>query len=184
MSGVTTHKTVPPLILVVGGFWFLGTLLAGVSPARGFELTPKPSPTVGVHVTAFIDHAPLQPAEHFRLNVVVSLDEGWHIYSLESQGDISLPTRVDVDARGVVPISDWQESPPTIMNDQILQRMVKVHLDRAEFRRDFAVEPDLGPGHYLIRGTLQFRACDNRICTLPRKLEFTTRMRIVTGDRV
>lgn len=179
-----TKKTAPPLKLVVGGFCFLGAILAGAGTAAGFELSSQSPSPAGVHITAFVDHDKLKPADHFRLNIVVSLDEGWHIYSLESQGDTSLPTRIDLEIRGVLPTGDWQESSPTIVNDQILQRMVKVHLKRAEFRRDFVVEPELGPGHYPINGVLQFRACDNRVCTLPRKIEFSTRISIVTGDRV
>ncbi len=177
-------KTAPLLTVKMGGFLIMGFFLTAVSAAHGFDLAPKALPAAGVRVAAFVDREFLKPEDRFRLNVVVSLDPGWHIYSIETQGDPTLPTQILLETPGMVPDGDWQESQPTIANDQILERMVKVHLGRAEFKRDFVLAPELGPGHHPIRGVLKFRACDNRVCTLPRTIEFTTLIQIVPKDRV
>ena len=141
------------------------------TPAVGFDWNSSHSDSeneksvAGIRVEAFSDQEVLRPDDQFELNLVVSLDEGWHIYSLESQDDPTLPTRIILKTNLTDVGEDWKESTPTIMKDQILNRMVKVHLDRAEFKRTYVVPGNLGPGHHPVRGFLTFRACDNRVNT-------------------
>ncbi len=159
-----------------------------VSPAYGFDWGSPPrdkvKQSVGVKVEAFSDQEILRADDKFELNLVVSLDEGWHIYSLESQDDPTLPTRINLGTHLVELGEDWMESTPTIVKDKILNRMVKVHLGRAEFKRFYKVPGNLEPGHHPVRGVLTFRACDNRVCTLPRKVRFNTLIQIVAKDQV
>ncbi len=164
-------------------------LMILASPALGFDWSPshhdnENDKSVGVKVEAFSDQEVLRPDDRFELNLVVSLDEGWHIYSLESQDDPTLPTRIVLKTHLAEVGEDWKESTPTIVKDQILNRMVKVHLERAEFKRTYVVPSDLGPGHHPVRGVLTFRACDNRVCTMPRKVRFNTLIQIVAKDQV
>ncbi len=187
MSGVnqiqTNSKKPRRVVLTV----LLSMALA--TPALGFDWKSSHSDgdhekSAGVRVEAFSDQEVLRPDDQFELNLVVSLDEGWHIYSLESQDDPTLPTRIILKTNLTGVGEDWNESTPTIMRDQILNRMVKVHLGRAEFKRTYVVPGNLGPGHHPVRGILTFRACDNRVCTMPRKVKFNTLIQIVAKDQV
>ncbi len=163
-------------------------LLISASPAVGFDwrvAAPESTERVaGVKVEAFSDQEVLRPDDRFQLNLVVSLDEGWHIYSIDSQDDPTLPTRIALETHLVNSGEVWEESAPTIVKDKILNRMVKVHQGRAEFKKAYVVPGNLSPGYHPVRGILTFRACDNRVCTMPQKVKFNTLIQVVAKDQV
>ncbi len=167
----------------------LGVALVGVtassSKAIEWNLSNKSSDaSVGIQIEAFVDRQVLRQEETFQLNLVVTLNEGWHIYSIHPDDDPSVPTQILIDKPTLSPGGDWEESNPTLMKDEILERLVKVHVDQAEFVRAYRVPRGLGPGHYPINGVLTFRACDNRVCTLPREVEFNAVIQVVGKDQV
>ena len=114
----------------------------------------------------------VRPGDRFRLHVVATLTEGWHIYSLKAGSDDSLATRIELDPTVFSPAGDWQESRPQITDDEILQKKVKTHSRRAEFSRRIAVPHNVKPGNYPLSGTLTYRSCDNNVCTIPQTIRF------------
>ena len=62
--------------------------------------------------------------------------------------------------------------------DGALGRAIKIHRHEAEFQREFIAPQDLSPGAYPISGRLWFRACDNKVCTMPQELGFKAQLKI------
>lgn len=171
-----------PVALV---WWSPDGLPGATSPAAAFEIdSPAHAAPAsgGLKVQAFPDRNQVGAGGRFLVYVVVTLEAGWHIYSLEPQDDPTLPTRITLTANRFSPEGGWKESDPEIVEDKILNRMVKVHSGRAEFERPFAVPPGLEPGLYTLQGTFTYRACDNKVCTMPREIGFNTRIEVVPGD--
>ena len=71
------------------------------------------------------------------------------------------------------------ESPPKLAIDKVLQKTVNTHKGIAEFDRLHSVPAHIKPGVYGISGSLLFRACDNKICTLQREKPFRTQIKIL-----
>jgi len=135
-----------------------------------------------VHVTALTDPLWVNPGKAFDLYLLVNLSKGWHIYSLKAQSEgESLATEIRFDENVFRAENKWMEPKPTIALDEALDKVVEVHTDSVRFRRSLRVPDDLSPGEYTISGRIEFRACDNKICTLPREVGFKTRFR-VSGD--
>lgn len=137
-----------------------------------------------IDVTPSTDPVEAKPGEDFNLHLWVKLSEGWHIYSLKSQGkDETLATQIRFNQNVFLPIGHWLEPQPVITLDGALDKVVKVHQDAVQFRRNLRVPRHLKPGPYSISGTIEFRACDNKICSLPREVDFQTKFRVL-GDKL
>jgi DsbC/DsbD-like thiol-disulfide interchange protein len=167
-------------LLVVGLIFSSSSVLAFQSLEEFSRSRNKVSP---VNVTAIADPILVDSGKTFDLYLLVTLSEGWHIYSLEaqSQGE-SLATEIHFEENIFRATGKWVEPKPTIALDGALDKVVKVHTDSVRFRRNLAVPGELSPGEYTISGRIEFRACDNKICTLPREVGFKTRFRVSAAN--
>ena len=155
---------------------FLSESLAGsFSPFSSSE-PPSLSQRSLVDVSAAADPSSVFPGTVFRLHVQVVISSGSHIYSLTEGVEEDLATKVLVSQPSLQPKGEWQESPPQIIFDDVLQRAVKTHENIAEFIRDFAAP--LESFDEKIVGSLIYRLCDNRTCSMPKTAEFETPIRI------
>ena len=174
-----------PLFSVLAGWraWLVVSLIFSSSSVLAFQSLEEFSRSrnkIGpVNVTAIADPTLVTPGKTFDLYLLVTLSKGWHIYSLkaQSQGE-SLATEIHFEENIFRATGKWMEPKPTIALDGALDKVVKVHTDSVRFRRNLAVPGDLSPGEYTISGRIEFRACDNKICTLPRQVGFNTRFRV------
>lgn len=136
-----------------------------------------------VQVTAITDPLWVKPGKAFDLYLLVDLTKGWHIYSLRAQSEgESLATEIHFDENIFQATDQWKEPKPTIALDGALDKVVEVHTGSVRFRQNLRVPGDLSAGEYAITGRVEFRACDNKICTLPREIGFETRFRVSKAD--
>ncbi len=178
------HSSVLPFISGWGLFW--ACLIAG-SPGYGFDSHHKfEKSKKGIRplqLEAMPDRRKVQTGETFWLHLVTFLDEGWHMYSLEKQSDDeTVATRIELDSLVFDPQGIWQEMPPKLVRDEVMEKIMKTHSGRVEFSRKFSVPKTLKPGTYPLSGTLHFRTCDNRVCTLPQAKTFKTRVIVEAGE--
>ena len=136
-----------------------------------------------VKLSALVDRDFAYPGDHFKLYLSVQIEEGWHIYSLQPmQGNELLATRIKLEDNFFASKKHWHESPTHLIRDDAQQKMVKGHINTAEFNKSFRVPQGFDPGNYLIKGVLVYKACDNTLCTLPKSLPFSSRVQIRKRD--
>lgn len=136
-----------------------------------------------LQLEAMPDKEKVRPGENFWLQLVTFLDEGWHMYSIEKQSDDeTVATRIELEVTAFPPQGRWQETPPKLVHDEVMGKIMKIHSGHVEFTRLFSVPEGLKPGVYPLSGTLHFRSCDNRICTLPQAMKFQTRVIVGPGE--
>jgi len=178
------HLSVFPFIF--GSGLLCACLIAGSSgyafdSYQKFEKSKKQN--MPLQLEAMPDKDKVRPGEIFWLHLVAFLDEGWHMYSLEKQSDDeTVATRIELETQVFPPQGRWQETPPKLVRDEVMEKIMKTHSGRVEFTRLFSVPKGLTPGVYPLSGTLHFRSCDNRICTLPQAMKFQTRVIVETGE--
>ncbi len=164
-------------VLLFAGLVFLPSLTFAFQPFKDFfhsenEVSP-------VNVTAITDPVSVIPGKAFDLYLLVNLSKGWHIYSLKEQSEgESLATEIHFDENIFETAGKWMEPKPILSHDGALDKVVAVHTESVRFRRNLTVPGDLSPGEYTISGRIEFRACDNKVCTLPREVGFKTRFRV------
>ncbi len=135
-----------------------------------------------IDVTPSTDPVAAKPGENFDLHLRVKMSEGWHIYSLKSQGkDETLTTQIRFNKNIFPAQNHWLEPEPIITLDRAIDKVVKVHQGVVRFSRSLRVPSHLKPGTYTISGDIEFRSCDNKICSLPQKTGFQTQFRVL-GD--
>ena len=168
-------------ILLVAALIFLPP---SVLAFQSFEDFTRSRNNIGnVSVTALTDPNLVKPGQTFDLHLSVKLSPGWHIYSLEAQSKgESLATQIRFEENVFQPEGEWMEPKPVITLDEALDQVVKVHEDSVQFHRNLIVPPDLKPGTFTISGKIEFRACDNKICSLPQKVDFQTQLRVLGDD--
>ncbi len=159
-------------------------LIATVSPA--WALTPfeefngaklQVSP---VKVKSMISPEETKAGENFRLHVHVTMDPGWHIYSINpAEENKILATALHLRSHKFLPVGEWKESKPTITLDQAVEKILKTHESMVEFVHEFQVPDSAGQGSYPIKGEIIYRVCDNLVCSLSRKLPFTSKVQII-----
>ncbi len=177
------HSSIVPFIFGLG---LLSAFFGSVSPGYTFDSYEKfeksKKQSRSLRLEAMPDKDKVRPGEIFWLHLVTFLDEGWHMYSLEKQSDDeTVATRIELETRVFPPQSRWQETPPKLVRDGVMEKIMKTHSGRVEFTRLFSVPKGLKPGVYPLSGTLHFRTCDNRICTLPQAMKFQTRVIVEAG---
>ena len=162
------------LILLVFIFLFPYALFA--NPL--FNRTPAALPQIKINVLT--SKSMVYPGEKFKFFMSVLIEEGWHIYSiLPLKGSELLATQILMNENAFQGHETWQEPDPALIEDEAVGKMVKGHKGNVEFSKTFHVPVDIETGHYLIKGRLVYRACDNQICTLPQEFPFNTSLQIV-----
>lgn len=142
------------------------------------------SSSVNFKLMAIVDPENINLGDLFVLHVKMEISEGWHIYSLYAKGAVeeSLATKITLHSDLFVPQGLWQEPTPNIIWDGALERAVKTHEQIVEFRRWYRLAESLSPGIHQTRGSIVFRACNNKICNLPREVFFNTEINVIGGE--
>jgi len=148
--------------------------------AIGFQAPGEATlPPRALEVSAVALPSPVEPGGTFRLFIRARLDPGWHIYALDQAGEnTAVATRIQVEDGAFASSGPWRENDPKVAFDGALGRAIKVHRHEAEFHRSYQVPQSLPPGAHALAGSLWFRACDNKVCTMPQELGFEAAIEI------
>jgi hypothetical protein len=144
------------------------------------EFSREPSDEYHLSANIVVEPKAVRPGDSFELRVWLDLDEGWHIYSMKASSEIEdYPTQIALDNSLFLGQGQWKEPKPEIIFDGALGKMVKTHKNVIEFRRFYWAPRDLKEKFYNLSGSITYRACDNRICTLPRKMTFSAPLEVL-----
>ncbi len=146
-------------------------------PFKAFSPTQKTESVLKVQT--LVEPESLKPRDPVRLHLRVTLAAGWHIYSLKATQPESLATSIQLESGGLLGPGKWRESEPRIAHDGALDKVVAIHEDFVEFDWQGRVAENVQPGTHALAGEIVFRACDNRVCTLPRKTAFTAEFTVL-----
>ena len=162
--------------------FFLFVVMFTASTVEAIPLFKKDADSIHFKLTAIVDPESINPGDRFALYVKIELSEGWHIYSLYTKGveEQSLATKISLNSGMFVAHGLWEEPAPAIAWDGALERIVKTHQQVVEFRRWYSVVESLGSGSYQIRGDVVFRACNNKVCNLPKKIFYETKINVLS----
>ena len=116
---------------------------------------------------------------HVILTIYGRIVEGFHLYSIFSQGDFAPePTRLMLESRILSRSGSLQESKPRTIIDDAFNLPLKVHKDEFWLKQKYLVVKDVKQGFHKIGGYIQYQVCNNRICSLPLKVYFQEKLQI------
>jgi thiol:disulfide interchange protein DsbD len=124
-----------------------------------------------VHWTAKPSAAgPLKPGQAFTAQLALTLEEGWHIYSI-AQAPPPIHTTVTVpDGQPVRLNGPVTGSKPTVALDENFGVNAETYERSATLRVPLVVAAGAPAGEQTVRLELRFQACNNRLCLPPKKL--------------
>ena len=161
------------LIFTLAGMFVHSFAEPGPFSTPGLPSSPR------IKIDTMADRDPVYPGDGFKLYLSVQIEEGWHIYSLQPlDGNELLATQIFLEDNVFESSGDWQESSPSLIQDDAQAKRVKAHTHIAEFHKNFHIPENFNPGSYRINGKLHYRACDNKLCTLPQNLPFVSRIHV------
>ena len=166
--------------LLLGIIFFSSSNSSATSPFQGFK--NNLSPSSNIKIIAIADPERINPKGRFVLHIKIEVKRGWHIYSLNAEGDEgeSLATRITLNSDLFVPQGHWKEPSPTIEWDGALEKVVKTHKQTVEFNRWYRAIETLNPGSYRVKGSVVLRACNNKICNLPSEILFNADIELLS----
>ena len=182
--------TVPPtLAAVLLGALLLNSLLVLSIPvpvaAQSNQLFDDEDeiPEVLVTFESRVEPALARPGEHVRLVITAEIADGWYIYSLEPQGEFAPPpTLVTVASNsGLAPRGPAYEVNPQVKTDQVFDMTLAFHKKAARFYQNFEVPEREPSGELPLNAVIRYQACNDRICTPPRKEPILAALNVESG---
>jgi len=159
-------------------------LLAVPAPAQSPFEDDEEVPDVIVTFETKIEPAVARPGEHVRLIVTAHILEGWYIYSLEPQGEFAPPPTLLTlsPENGLAPVGPPYEVNAKVKTDQVFDMTLAYHIKAARFYQNFQVPEGEPAGELPMNAVLRYQACNDRICTPPRKEPLLAALTVENGD--
>ena len=169
------------------GFFLFAIIFFTTVPAKAIspfkEFKNDFGSSTHIKLIAIVEPEIVNSRDQFVLHIKIEVDDGWHIYSLDANGgkEGPLATKIILNSKSFLPQGSWEEQTPTIGWDGALERIVKTHNQAVEFRRFYRITEALTSGVHQIKGSIIFRACNNKVCTLPNEISFDTQIKVLVG---
>ncbi len=169
-----------PLLLAALAWAFL----AAPAPAQSLFDDDEEVPDVIVTFETKIEPAVARPGEHVRLILTARILDGWYIYSLEPQGEFAPPPTLLTlsPENGLAPVGPPYEVNAKIKTDQVFDMTLAYHFMAARFYQTFQVPEGEPAGELPMNAVLRYQACNDRICTPPRKEPQLAALTVENGD--
>ena len=185
MKGFLAKISIFACTLSKWGSFFLFIIMFAVPMAEAipsFQKFKKDSNPIHFKLTAIVDPESIKLGGRFALHIKIELSEGWHIYSLYTKGveKQQLATKISLNSDMFVPHGLWEEPAPVIAWDGALEKVVRTHQQVVEFHRWYSPVESIDSGSYQIRGDVVFRACNNKVCNLPKKISYGVKIDVLS----
>ena len=118
----------------------------------------------------------------FRIELTGEIVDGWRVYGMRSE--VGRPLRVTVGAlpAGFRLVGAPAEHGPThVGRDEALARDYPYFAGRAGVVARVAAARGVRPGRHVVRGTVRYAACDDRVCLPPREAPFEAVVTVPDG---
>ena len=149
-------------------------LAAWIAGVVGMLSAPTSAAPVPAHFTVSARPTPAHAGESVTVTVQVSVDPGWHIYSVVPVSDG--PSATEIKAFGdAAPLGPTTEDAPTKLFDANFQREVGFHEKTATFARRFRVT---GATQSV---TLHYQTCNDHVCLPPTDVTLPLSVSVVPG---
>ncbi len=164
---------------IVSGFLFLLFLSSNTSFAN--SATNYPSSSEGlIDFSLKVQSDPTRFGESLKLIIEVSLQQGWHIYSVipSKEEDAPPPTKVIVDSKLFKTDGPVFETRPDYRFEEILNLGIYYHEDKAELYQNLNLRKQGSTGEHASNLKIHYQLCTDKIC-LPiesQELKFTYRL--------
>ncbi len=125
----------------------------------------------------------VHPGSAFQAAVIAELKEGWHINAHRPTLEYLIPTELTLEPVQGLTFGEIQYPKPARLRFAFADQELDVYQGRIIMRFPVTVSRDVSPGEIVIKGMLQYQACNDQMCLAPVRLPVTIPIRIVGLDQ-
>jgi thiol:disulfide interchange protein DsbD len=146
-------------------------LIAGVT-AR--VLCQVPKEPVKWSMKASLPDKSLKPGAKFDLQLTATIEEGWHLYSLDQEEGGPTPTRILMPAdQPFEQAGAIESSEPKTAMDPNFNLMTQYYEDTASFTIPVKVAATAAAGKSQVKVNVSFQTCNDELCLPPKTIKLT-----------
>jgi hypothetical protein len=144
----------------------------------------------GVRLEQHTDHLKLttqlsqdkvRPGNRVSLVVEIEMPAKMHIYAPGVQG--YRPVALLIENSSDIAVHEMKYPKARIMNWKAIKERVPIYEGRIRIERDFTVSPSIKTEKLELKGTLEYQACDDRICYAPTKVPLVLPLEVEPLER-
>ena len=121
-------------------------------------------------------------ARTYRVELTGAIESGWHVYGMRSRAGRPLAVDVSGLPDGFRLLGQPVEAGLTLTgHDDALDIDYPYFAERAGVALRVAAGRGVRPGRHVVRGTVRYAACDDRICLPPRTVPFEATVTVRRG---
>ena len=123
-------------------------------------------------VRAIMPEKPLQPGDTFKVELLASIEAGWHLYSTDQTEGGPIPTRISLPPDQPFKLAGAIESsePKTAM-DPNFNLMTEYYEEQAAFWIPVKVAADAAAGKSQFRVQVSYQTCNDQLCLPPKTVK-------------
>ncbi len=119
------------------------------------------------HFEAFVERSAFAAGERARIVARVTIDEGWHIQAHEPSFEYLIPTELTVELPAGWPAASVEYPPAVLWQSTFEAEPLAVYEGETLLYAALDVPPASASDRYEIGLTLEYQACDERVCLPP-----------------
>lgn len=123
----------------------------------------------------------VRPGERLAVQFTATIDDGWHMYALDSPAGKPLRVTFDTLPDGFALQDPLRQTDPTRKYDPNFQSEALFFNEHAEVRAGVHVADSLNSGTYEIGGAIRYMVCNDEMCMPPRTKEFSSETTVEPG---
>ncbi len=152
----------------------------GLAQGTGFQ--PDATLERLVELEAHILPESARPGEHVRLVTTAKVRKGWHIYSVQPQGEFGpQPTLLTTHAPGLDLAGPIYETNPAHQRDPAFGLDLWFHSRAARFYQNMRIPAGAAAGSVNVEQQVKYQTCNDRFCTPPRTVSLTAPLTVEPG---
>jgi thiol:disulfide interchange protein DsbD len=151
--------------------------LLGLCASLSFGQPPK-DPHI-VQVEAYASHEHIHPGDSFQLAIVATVKPGFHINGGRPLDEFLIPTTLKFDEINDVAFSPVSYPVAEHESFSFSNDKMAVYAGKVSFFSYGRLSDDVSPGDIRISGLLNYQACNDQSCLMPRSVRFEIPLKVV-----
>ncbi len=152
---------------------FIGMILLTTLLFGQFEDPVSVSASVGENARA---------GEVVEVQVIFSIDRGWHIYGMEEIEDGPIPTSIQIVGEALEKQGIIVEPEPIVSYDEGFEMDIPHHEGRVIFNVPIKLKENIEPGEIVLTAEATYQSCNNTICYPPLDQSVELDLSVESGE--
>jgi DsbC/DsbD-like thiol-disulfide interchange protein len=115
---------------------------------------------------------PVKAGARFNINLVATVQPGWHLYSLKPMVEGPIPTRIWLAADQPFALASAVQAPePVAMQDPTLNMEVEFYEGETPFTLPVKVSPGTPSGPRTLTVSASYQTCNDKLCLPPKTVK-------------